>query len=266
MNEILRVRCEDRSGVNDYSVRILHEFGQGSGYLNPKKIADIWRQISKYPVLFSDYTEGKIEPFLAILMNPNSVWFEVYNETTDRTVGAVYVDRVIPGFDAQGHFAVWDSVANGRQPIFWGIMEWLMERYGLRRLSCGVPPYQAGTIRFAKSLGFKQEGERREAVIYKGRWFPLIEFGILRDELEEARKNGIDTTRRREERNSGRGERGSESTRRDVSADDARDGEGRESLHSHDERGHDEHDGLRPVGSGTRAGGDGESDGPEESD
>lgn len=190
-NEIFQVECVDRSGENIYSVRLLHEFGIGNGYLNPKKISDIWRQASKHPVLFSDYTEGRIEPFLELLTNPRSVWFEVVRVEDDLTIGAAYVDRVIPGFDAQGHFAVWDSIANGRQLIFQKIMDWLFNRYQLRRISCAVPPYQAGTIRFAKSLGFKQEGERREAVVYKGKWFPLIEFGILRSEMfEEEENNG----------------------------------------------------------------------------
>jgi RimJ/RimL family protein N-acetyltransferase len=65
------------------------------------------------------------------------------------------------------------------------LMAWAINRYNLRRLSVNVPPYQSGTIRFIRRLGFKLEGEKRCGIIHKGTWFPLLMYGILREEAEQ---------------------------------------------------------------------------------
>lgn len=182
--EIYRSQVEDKLGEAEYSVRLLHEFGNRTEYLTPQKISDLWRESSKHEVLFSDYTAGKVEPFLSMFFNPGSIWMEIFREETETPVGVAYITGVIPKFDAKGHFAFWDSVAKGREPLIWGIMEWLFDRFELNRISAETPPYQSGVIRFIKRLGFQEEGTRRGAVIHKGRWMPLVEFGILREEFD----------------------------------------------------------------------------------
>lgn len=184
MTSIHELDLVEREGLAHFEVRLLHEFGATDGYLTPEKISELWQLARKFDVLFSDYTVGKIEPFLHILLNPRSVWLEILRN--DEPVGVAYISHVNPKFDAKGHFAFWDSKAGGRAPVIWGIMEWMFQRYDLRRISAEVPPYQSGVIRFIKALGFVQEGERRDAVIYRDRWYPLIEFGILRYEFESA--------------------------------------------------------------------------------
>lgn len=185
MISITQVECHDRTGEHLYEARLLQEFGQNDGYLNAQKIAELWGMAKKFDTLFSDYTEGKIEPFLAVLMNPRSVWFEIYRlGEQPGPVGVAYISSVIPFYDAKAHFAVWDSVGSGREPIFWSLMDWVFTRYSLHRMSVEVPPYQHGVIRFVRRLGFIEEGERREAVLSKGKWSSLLEFGLLKSDFE----------------------------------------------------------------------------------
>jgi RimJ/RimL family protein N-acetyltransferase len=184
--EILRIKCDDgRTGEHEYSVRILHEFGKG--FLTPAKISQIWRRIKDYPVLFSDYTQGSAEAFLAVLFNPSSVWLEIIRlGDEDELIGVVYISRVIPRYDAMGHFAVWDGIASGRQKIFHYIMGWIFEKYELHRLSAEVPVYQKGVCRFAeRHLAMKREGVRREGILHKGEWRDMLQFGLLKGELDE---------------------------------------------------------------------------------
>lgn len=184
--EVLRETVEDRTGEYEMSVRLLHEFGTTTGYLTKAKVGELAREASKHDVLFSDYTEGhKLETFLDVFMDPRGVWFELFRLDTEEVVGAAYITKVIPGYDASAHFAFWDQVASGRQSLIQSLMHFVFRRYNLRRLSVEVPPYQRGTIRFVERLGFTKEGEKREAVQYKGRWFPLLLFGITQGELEE---------------------------------------------------------------------------------
>lgn len=167
----------------EYMIRLLHEFGRNPGFLTREKIRDLWIQYSKHEVLFSDHTAGKVEPFLDYLADTGSVWWEIEKEGTP--IGLAMLDRVRPGFDAYGHFAVWDSRASDRIPIFRELIALAFERYELERISAEVPAYQAGVLRFVRRLGFFQEGEKRRAVLYKGKWFPFVLFGVLRGEFNE---------------------------------------------------------------------------------
>jgi hypothetical protein len=185
MIELFQTTC--RIGDRDelYSVRILHEFGKGDGYLDPTKIRDMWAAVKGHKVLFSDQTFGKAELFLTVLLDPTSVWLDIVRLPEDESVGVIHLSNVIPGFDAKGHFWIWDGAARPRKEIFFQAMEWVFERYGLHRLSAEVPAYQHGVLRFlTKHLRFVQEGVRREAVMYEGHWCPLIEHGITIDEFQ----------------------------------------------------------------------------------
>ncbi len=183
--EILRVENTDRSGTHTYSIRILHEFGRGSGYMNPTKIKEIWEHAKEFDILFTDHTRGDFTVFMDILMNPTSVWLEIYRETDDRSIGLFILSHVLPNYDAQAHFTFWDSIAGGRQDLILQAAEVLFKAYNLRRMSAHVPKYMAGVIRFVKKLGFKEEGEKREAFLKNGEWVPAILLGLLESELRE---------------------------------------------------------------------------------
>lgn len=183
--EIFQLGLEDRKGRHRVSVRLLQEFGEGNEYLSPEKIQELWMEYQKHDVLFSDYTKGKLEPFLMVLMDDRSVWFEVYDLTFEKPIGVMMISNVVPGFDARGHFAFWDGVGSGREELVWRMMEWFFDKYNLHRMTARVPPYQRGVIRFVERLGFKKEGEMREAAPYKGEWVPLELFGILLREFKE---------------------------------------------------------------------------------
>lgn len=184
--EVFSEEVEDRTGKYTMSVRLLHEFGSTTDYLTKAKVGELAREAAKHEVLFSDHTTGnKLEAFLDVFMDPRGVWFELFHTGKESVAGAAYITKVIPGYDATAHFAFWDQVASGRQSLIHSLMDVVFKRYNLRRLSVEVPPYQRGTIRFIESLGISQEGEKREAVLYKGRWFPLLLFGITKGDLEE---------------------------------------------------------------------------------
>lgn len=187
--ELLRLPVSDRSGDYEMSVRLLQQFGELTSYLDRRKIAELWKLSAQHEVLFSDHTDGKIEPFLDTLFHPRAVWYEFFRLDEEVPVGVAYVSRVIPFFDADAHIAFWDGIASGRQPVVWASLQGLFDEFRLRRVSAAIPVYQSGTIRFVKKLGFREEGEKREAVVRNGEWFSQALFGITRDELEEAISN-----------------------------------------------------------------------------
>lgn len=164
-----------------YEVRLLKE--PGLSFFTPEKIREIWNEAKEHEVLFSDRIAGKAKPFLHILAAPNSTWFEVFSLESNKPVGMLYLNRILPRYDGYGHFAFWDKVGGGREELILDTLRYVVEKYNLPRVSTEIPVYQRGTIRMVKRLGFKQEGERRNGVMYKGGWMNQALFGMLREEL-----------------------------------------------------------------------------------
>lgn len=188
--DILKVQCSDRSGTHWYTVRLIHEFGIFTRTFDTREkveatLADLYAEAKQHDVLFSDYTEGRLTDFASIFLNPQGVWFEIERETDKKIVGAIYLENIIHHFDLVGHFAVWDSIASGREEIFWGTIDWAFKRYDVRRISCEIPPYQKGTMRFVERLGFAEEGEKAEAIVHKGKWMSLMLYGMTVGEYIE---------------------------------------------------------------------------------
>lgn len=167
------------------SIRLLHEFAKGD--VHPDKLRDLWLEFCKHDVLFGDQTHGKFSVFFDSFRDPRSIWFELIREEDGKILGVMMAHRVILGYDAVGHFAIWNGRARGKEILFRNAMDWVFDRYKLHRMTVQAPAYQSGVIRFVKRLGFKKEGIMREGVLKDGTWVDLDIFGITITELEEIR-------------------------------------------------------------------------------
>jgi len=185
LTEILRMGLNQEGGRVEYSIRLLQRFGTLDPYLTPQKIQEIWIEFAKHDVLFSDYTAGEVEPFLDMLFNPRGVMAEVLRLEDNLPVGLAMLTRVIPRFDAMGHFTWWDSTARGKEPLFWAVMKMWFDEFNLRRMSAETPGFGKGLIRMIERLGFIHEGTRREGTIHKESWIGLEMYGILSSELDQ---------------------------------------------------------------------------------
>lgn len=67
-----------------------------------------------------------------------------------------------------------------------------LDVFGLRRIEAKVYEYNWLSINSLKRHGFRQEGVLRKAGFYAGRHYDVIVFGILREELEEQRRQEVD--------------------------------------------------------------------------
>ena len=171
--------------VDGYSIRMLHEFGERTEYMTADKIGELWNEFKKHEVLFTDEIKGDPEAFIDIMLNPRSVWLEVFSIEQNKPIGVISLNKVIPGFDAEGHFVFWDGKGRGREGLSLRVGRWLFERYNLHRVTTMIPLNQKGTIRFTERLGFRKEGVKREGTLRHGKWIDLIIFGLLHSELEE---------------------------------------------------------------------------------
>ena len=184
MTEILRMGLDEPEGHTEYSIRLLQQFGSVDPYLTPNKIQELWMEYSQHETLFSDYTLGKVDPFLDVLLSPQAIIAEVFSMRTESPVGILMMTSIIPRYDAMAHFTFWDSRGKGREPLIWAMMWLWVQEFKLHRLSVEVPGHQSGVIRMIKRLGFTHEGIKREGNLHKGSWIDLELFGMTVDEIE----------------------------------------------------------------------------------
>lgn len=185
MSELLRMSLAEKNGEREYSIRLLQKFGKVDPYLTPQKIQELWIECSQHDTLFTDYTLGKVEPFLDIMLASNAVVTEIYDIEDETPVGSMMLNRVIQNFDALGHFTLWNGRAKGKEPLFFEMMRVWMAEFNLNRISVEVTGHSKGVIRMVERLGFQHEGTRRQGSLHKGVWVDLEMYGILGSELQE---------------------------------------------------------------------------------
>ena len=176
---------DEKGERKEFSIRLLQKFGKVDPYLTPQKIQELWIEYNQHDTLFSDYTMGKVEPFLDILFAPNAIIAEIYSIDDEMPLGSMMLNRVLVDFDALAHFTLWNGRARGKEPLFLEMMRMWMGEFRLRRMSTEVTGLSKGVIRMIERLGFQHEGTRREASIHKGAWVDMEMYGILESELQD---------------------------------------------------------------------------------
>lgn len=76
----------------------------------------------------------------------------------------------------------------GREALNW-IIDWGFRHANLHRVNISTISYNERAISLYKKLGFKEEGRRREYVLFDRKWYDLVDLGMLEQEWEEMRKH-----------------------------------------------------------------------------
>jgi ribosomal-protein-alanine N-acetyltransferase len=93
---------------------------------------------------------------------------------TSRARSAELAYWLAPEYHGRGY----GSDAAGR------IVEYAFEDRNLRRLSAFPGSFNGGSIALLESLGFEHEGTRREAAWYRGEYYDMLCYGLLRSEWQ----------------------------------------------------------------------------------
>jgi [ribosomal protein S5]-alanine N-acetyltransferase len=106
-------------------------------------------------------------------------------------IGRVALKRLQLGNERRAELAIW------MDPGVWGqglaaeaaslLCRAGFRNLGLHRIDAEVLAFNSRSIRLLKAVGFRREGERREAFFHRGRWISSIQFGLLRSDLREPR-------------------------------------------------------------------------------
>ncbi|WPG98998.1 putative gnat family protein [Acrodontium crateriforme] len=80
----------------------------------------------------------------------------------------ITVDIMAP-YRGQGH---------GTESIKWAL-QWGFNRANLHRIEIGAYEWNPGALKLYERLGFTPEARRRERFFYNGKYYDLVEFGML---------------------------------------------------------------------------------------
>jgi RimJ/RimL family protein N-acetyltransferase len=75
----------------------------------------------------------------------------------------------------------------GSEAISWAL-DYAFRRAGLHRVKIAAFEYNAGAVRLYERLGFTPEGRERESCWHEGRFWDLVEFGMLEGEWRAMRE------------------------------------------------------------------------------
>src|SRR5690606_37718116 len=151
----------------------------------PPKGTWLWKKMNEHPTLFSDHTRGDLENFIALLSLPHSYWTEVFRE--GELIGVIYFEGLHRIRDCEIHVMFFDSKLTDKVPVCKVLLRWAFATFGIHRATVRMPVLYRATIRFARAVGFSQEGRRREVYQIGNRWVDELTLGILASEVENGR-------------------------------------------------------------------------------
>ncbi len=183
---VLSVKCEEPEGDIIREISPL-EF-------TPAVLKEFWEKARVYRTLFNQEIRNNYDRFLPLILRrgltedsiePTGLFWRVDPDF----VGVFYMTNIIAEQDALAHYTFFDGRHRGRVDLCKEMLNYVFDRYNLRRLTVEIPLYATEkTHNFvSKSLSFKNEGRKRKAILFDDEWFDVIVYGILR---EEVNRNG----------------------------------------------------------------------------
>lgn len=193
---ILEVNCPNEGGgPATHTIKLLD--------LDLESLHKLWLISKKYSTLFGIAASNDFGTFCSIFVNKDRTGYYNGNGLVwviDDYAGIFYMTDIYCPDDAMVHFSFFDGRMRGREPLVKEMLKYVFSTFGFRRLSAQIPlyalpkgykrlsdagksPTEFGAFGFTKACGFKQEGRKRACSEYKGQYFDVICYGILKEEV-----------------------------------------------------------------------------------
>jgi RimJ/RimL family protein N-acetyltransferase len=177
---VVREVCHEPDGDMEHEVRKL--------ILTPVNLKRFWDQARQFRTLFSEEIRGDFHKFLEVFLRdgPEGVECNGLFWVVDDFLGIMYMRNIIPGVDAVGEFSFFDRRTKGREPLVRAMLKYVFDKFQFNRISLEVGLFaNPATMSFVESVGFKREGRKRRAIQFDGKWFDVLLYGMLREELKD---------------------------------------------------------------------------------
>ena len=176
---VLTAYCDEPEGKVERCVRFMP--------LTLENLKRFWDRSKQFPTLFGEEISGDYTKFLNMLVRegPHGIEITGLFWVVDDFVGMYYMTEIEAGFDAHVHYSFFDRRQKGRVGLSRAMLKYAFEKYEFRRFSVEIPLFVSKmTLNFIEEIGFKKEGRKREKALYKGQWFDVACYGLLREELQ----------------------------------------------------------------------------------
>lgn len=151
-----------------------------------ENLNSLWEKSKEHRILFSDDVNGDFHKFCEVFLSQDAsgnitsnglVWI------VDDFVGVLFMSNIM-GTEASLHFSFFDGRL--RFDISKKMIEYIFDIYDIERLNVEIVPFASKRVfKFIESLGFKREGRKRKALVYKGEKWDLLLYGLLKEEFNE---------------------------------------------------------------------------------
>lgn len=145
-----------------------------------------WEKARKFKTIFGKDIGDNFENFVSLFvqLEDGRVSSDSLMWVIDDFVGVYYMTNIYAPDDALLHYTFFDRKHHGRYDLTVKMLDYVFKRYQFRRLSVEIPMYATEhSFYFIESLGFRQEGRKRDATTKDGERFDVKLFGILPEEV-----------------------------------------------------------------------------------
>jgi len=176
---IFNCECQEHGRIINRSVWLMD--------YSVENLRKLWEQSKEHRILFSDDVNGDFHKFCSIFMSQDRSSGNLYSNgliwVVDDFVGILFMSQ-IRGDEALLHFSFFDGRL--RYDISRRMIDYIFSEYRFNRLNAEIVPFASKRVfSFIERLGFKREGKKRKALLYKDERFDLILYGLLREEFYE---------------------------------------------------------------------------------
>jgi RimJ/RimL family protein N-acetyltransferase len=177
-DSILTCICQEKDGPHLRNVYPME--------LSLENLKVFWEKAKKFKTIFGKDVGDNFDAFVKLFIDyeDGKVTSDCLMWVIDDFVGVYYMSNIFPSDDALLHYTFFDRKHHGRYDITVKMLNYVFSRYRFRRLSVEIPMYATEhSFYFIESLGFRQEGRKRDAIIKDGEQFDVKLFGILPEEV-----------------------------------------------------------------------------------
>jgi hypothetical protein len=167
-----------------------------------ENLRKLWEKSSEHRILFSDDVNGDFHKFCSVFLSQDHYGNISSNGllwVVDDFVGILFMSD-IQTREALLHFSFFDGRL--RFDISKEMISYIFDTYEFDRLNAEIVPFASKRLLgiwerdeqgrivcvkegFLDTLGFKKEGSKRKAMLYKNERYDLFLYGLLREEFEE---------------------------------------------------------------------------------
>lgn len=173
---------QSKSGHGEFTgFRLLKRVDENN--TSPQRLKWLWEKMQECDYAFDDHSRGQVDYFLSQFANPEVEFYEMGDS------GLVVLSDITQGGGSRIHYLVWDRTLNMAIQKSQAVeaFDYLFWKRKVHHIVGMIPSYNTLAVRYALSVGMRFEGEIRDDVLYKGRYYNTQIYGLLEHEYVSRR-------------------------------------------------------------------------------